>query len=130
MELEIKVRGELTLKPSLELVEIINRFAGAVGIQVLNHEPATSENVLTPNAETQIKEPDFVPGQAAGRAPTAAPSYSLPQLRAAAAGLSDQGKKEGVKALLSQFSVSSLSKLREDQFVEFAAGLRDLGGAI
>lgn len=61
--------------------------------------------------------------------PTQAPQYTVDDLANAAGTLMDTNM-EGLLNLLSTFGVQSLPELPAEQYSAFAAGLRELGGAI
>lgn len=96
-----------------EVREFAEKYLG------LSLHPA--EQVLPAPVEPKPTEPEPVPTQA--------PQYTVDDLANAAGTLMDTNM-EGLLNLLSTFGVQSLPELPAEQYSAFAAGLRELGGAI
>lgn len=76
---------------------------------------------VEPKSVSPAREPEPVPTQS--------PQYTVDDLANAAGALMDTNM-EGLLNLLSSFGVQSLPELPAKQYPAFAAGLRELGGAI
>ena len=83
----------------------------------------SAEQVLPAPVEPKSVSPAQEP------VPTQAPQYTVDDLANAAGVLMDTNM-EGLLNLLSSFGVQSLPELPAEQYSAFAAGLRELGGAI
>ena len=80
----------------------------------------------TAPAQTTVQTPVDVPKPI----PTEAPTYTLNDLQVACAPIIDGGGREQILEGIKSFGVASLLDLPEAKYGEFAAFLRQLGGAI
>lgn len=80
----------------------------------------------TAPAQTAVQTPVDVPKPI----PTEAPTYTLNDLQVACAPIIDGGGREQILEGIKSFGVASLLDLPEAKYGEFAAFLRQLGGAI
>lgn len=62
--------------------------------------------------------------------PTAAPSYTLEDIRLGSAQLRDMGKLADVRALMERFGIKTLTAIQPEQIGEYALCLRQLGANI
>ena len=103
----------LTFKTYEEMIAFANQILGKT------HESAPLAPVATQMPAPTKQEP----------VPTQMPQYTLDDLANVAGVLMDTNM-EGLLNLLSSFGVQSLPELPAEQYCAFAAGLRELGGAI
>ena len=97
-----------------EIKDFAKKYLGLHPVEQVLPAPATPAPV-----EPATQEP----------MPTQVPQYTIDDLANAAGVLMDTNM-EGLLNLLSTFGVQSLPELPIEQYSAFAAGLRELGGAI
>lgn len=116
----------LTFETFDEMVVFAKQILGnqtAVGASVSTHTDIKPSMPVIPEMPA-VQQPE-----SAGAIPTQGVVYTLSDL-ASAAGELMESNLDGLRSLLESFGVDSLPKLPEDKYLEFAAGLRALGGNI
>lgn len=119
-----------------ELTAFVGRTNGGVmgAAPVQPVEPAMQQTAPVVQsvqpAPTAPVQPATTPVQPAPTVPTAAVSYTVDDLAAAAMILMDSGRQQELIGLLQTFGVAALPELKQEQYGAFATALRGLGAKI
>ena len=134
VEIDVNVRGLDFLK------DFIGASVGPVG--TADNTPAWTTNevpkeeILQPPVQPMIQpivQPTVQPTVQAPTAPVSEVAYTFDQLTKAAIGLVQSGKIKSTDltpVLVNGFGINQMSDLKPEQYNDFAAKLKELGGVI
>lgn len=122
VEIDVNVRG----------LDFLKDFIGAgVGpVVTADNTPAWTTNEVP---KEDIPQPTVQPTVQAPTAPVSEVAYTFDQLTKAAIGLVQSGKIKSTDltpVLVNGFGVNQMSDLKPEQYNDFAAKLKELGGVI